>query len=301
MSKKIIVTGASGFVAGSIIDQAPTDWEVHAVSRSAAPVERPGLVWHSIDPLDGPRLEEAFGEVRPDAVLHTAAMADIDTCEANPALAQRVNGGLTRDIAELCAKAGARLVYLSTDTVFDGLRGGYTEEDPPGPINVYARTKVEGEEAVTSRLPDTGLVVRTALVMGLPIIGSGNSFLSRMMRYWEEGKPVGVPPSEIRSPIDAITLGQALLEVADSDLSGYLHLAGSEVVDRCEMARRIAERLGYGADLVVPSDPTNIPGRAPRPRDVSLDNTKARNTLKTRMHGLIGGLDLVLAYSQRIA
>jgi dTDP-4-dehydrorhamnose reductase len=299
MNKKVVVTGASGFVAGGVIDLAPAEWEVHAVSRSAAPVERRGLTWHSLDPLDSASLAETFRAVNPDAVIHTAAIADIDFCEANRDLARSVNAGLTRDLAKLAAENGSRFVHVSTDNVFDGFRGAYTEEDPPGAVNFYGTTKIEGEEAVLETLPKTGLVARTAVVVGFPIIGGGNSFLARMLRNWKEGKAVGVPENEIRTPIDVITLAQALIELVDTPLVGYLHLSGNETVNRCDMARRIAKHLGYSEDLVVPNDPTGIPGRADRPLDVSLVNAKARNLLKTPMRGLLGGLDLILEHEKR--
>ncbi|MDX9972624.1 MAG: SDR family oxidoreductase [FCB group bacterium] len=299
MSKTVLITGASGFVAGSVIDQAPEGWALHALSRSAPPVARRGLAWHSLDPLDAPSLEEAFRTIRPEAVIHTAAMADIDKCEAEKELARRVNAGFTRDLARLSVEGGARLIYVSTDNVFDGFRGQYTEEDTPGPVNFYGVTKMEGEEAVLEALPRTGVVVRTSLVMGLPVLGKGNSFLSRMMKSWEDGKPVGVPANETRTPIDIITLGQALIELVDNPVVGYLHTSGNETVNRLDMVQRIAAHLGYGADMVYANDPTVIPGRAARPLDVSLVNTRACSLLRTPMRGLLGGLELVLAYKRR--
>jgi dTDP-4-dehydrorhamnose reductase len=294
MAFRLLVTGASGFVAGGVVTLAPEDWEVHAVSRSAAPVDRRGLYWHSVDPLDEPAFERAFDEAQPQAVIHTAAMADIDACEARQDLAREVNVNLTRRIADLCRQSDSRLVFVSTDNAFDGNRGLYAESEPPNPVNFYGKTKVEAETVVRDSAPNS-IVARTALVMGLPMHGTGNSFIQRMMRSWKEGKTVGVPEEEIRTPIDVITLGRALLELAQSDLQGYLHLAGNEVINRFAMARRIAERLGYPPDLVEPNDPTGIPGRAPRPRDVSLSNSRAADLLTTSMHGLTKSLDLILA------
>jgi dTDP-4-dehydrorhamnose reductase len=298
MAKRLLITGAGGFVAGSVIRQAPGAWEVHAVSRSAAPVERPGLVWHTLDPIEEGPFETLFHELRPRVVVHTAAMADIDACEARPDLARRVNTDLTRRIAVLCRDAGARLVHLSTDNVFDGEKGDYTEEDPPDPVNFYGDTKVEAERAVV----DSGaaaVVARVAVVLGLPLLGVGNSFLTRMMESWKAGRPVGVPADEVRTPIDVVTLGRAILELADSQVTGILHLAGSEKMNRHEMAHRIAERLGFPREYAVPNDPTKIPGRAPRPRDVSLVNRKARGLLTTPLPNLMEGLELVLEAADR--
>lgn len=119
-------------------------------------------------------------EVQPSAVIHPAAMAGIDACQANPVQARRVNAEIAKGLADLCSRHGARLIFVSTDNVFDGKSGGYAEDDPVSPINYYGRTKVEGERAVRESLPDSA-VARLSLVMGLPVLGPGNSFLSRMI------------------------------------------------------------------------------------------------------------------------
>ncbi len=295
MSVRVLITGAGGFVAGSIIRQAAEAWEIHALSRSNAPFDRPGLSWHTLDPLDDAAMKSVFELIRPVAVIHTAAAADIDYCEANQDAARAINVELVRRLVSLCNSYDARLVHLSTDNVFDGTRGHYREEDETHPVNFYGCTKVEAETTVTHAR--NAVIARVALVMGLPMIGAGNSFLSRMRDAWAEGRRVGVPSNEIRSPIDVVTLGRALLELAVSDLQGVIHLAGNEVLNRYAMAVRIAEALGYSAELVESNEPRHIPGRAPRPRDVSMDNAKARATLDTPMLNLEEGLSLILSTS----
>ncbi|MCL4695323.1 MAG: sugar nucleotide-binding protein, partial [Candidatus Hydrogenedentes bacterium] len=154
-------------------------------------------------------------------------------------------------------------------------------------------TKVMAEEAV-KEAGGKYVIARVALVMGLPVIGSGNSFLSRMMKALDEDKDVTVPGNEIRSPIDVITLGRAIVELAGNDLRGFIHLSGSEVLNRYEMMQRIAKRLGHPVERIVQTDPSGIPGRAPRPLDVSLDNALAQLKLQTPMLGLDDALTLIL-------
>jgi dTDP-4-dehydrorhamnose reductase len=294
MAKRLLLTGANGFVAGSIIEAARGQWEIHAASRGLAPVERPGLVWHSFDPMDMDTFHDVFHEVDPAAVIHTAAIADIDLCEANRELATRVNYTYTHELAGLCWDHDTRFIFLSTDTVFDGERGMYTETDIPRPINFYADTKVRAEKSI-QEFGGNFVIARVALVMGLPVLGEGNSFVSRMAHALREGKQVATPAAEVRTPVDVITLGRALLELAAHEYRGIVHLSGNDRLDRHEMMQRIAKRLGLPPELVVAQDPSGIPGRAPRPRDVSLDNTRAKGVLKTPMVGLDDGLELVLA------
>ncbi len=298
MRKRLLITGGSGFVAGSVILSALEEWEVHVLSRTDAAIEREHLVWHRCMEIDEDGLHHAFHEIDPVAVIHTAAIADIDYSEANQETAKYVNAHLPGVVAELCEDHGIRLVHLSTDNVFDGERGLYKEDDPVNPINFYGRTKVMAEEAV-KEAGGKYVIARVALVMGLPVIGSGNSFLSRMMKSLDEGTNVTVPGNEIRSPIDVITLGRALVELAGNDLRGFIHLSGSEVMNRYQMMQRIAKRLGHPVERIVQTDPSGIPGRAPRPLDVSLDNALAQQKLQTPLPGLDDALTLILETAKR--
>jgi dTDP-4-dehydrorhamnose reductase len=294
MTKRLLVTGGTGFVAGSVIAQGWDEWDIHSLSRNEAPVQHHGLSWHQLDLLNTEQLRHAFDRIKPHAVVHAAAIADIDTCQVHQDVARRLNVEVTAELADLCGRAGAKMVFLSTDTVFDGHRGDYAEDDPPAPINYYAETKVAAEEIVADRVAD-GVIARLALVVGLPVLGVGNSSLARMTRGLEEGREQGMFVEEIRTPIDVITLGQALLELAGRELTGCFHLAGNDVLNRLEIGLQIAETFGYSKDLVVAKDSRLIPGRAPRPRDVSLNNHKARAMLETPMQPLDRGLDLILA------
>ncbi len=131
--------------------------------------------------------------------------------------------------------------------------------------------------------------------MGFGPLGGGNSFLERTIPMLRAGQTINVPPEEIRTPIDVVTLGQALLELVAGSFAGTIHLAGNDALDRVSLTRRIAERFGYSPGLVSPRPPAQISGRAPRPRDVSMSNAKARSVLATPMLGFGAALDRVLA------
>lgn len=289
--RKLAMTGGGGFVAGSVVQQAPADWEVHALSGKAPLAAKAGLVWHTLDLNQPADVHAAMAAIAPNVVIHAAAIGDIDFCENHPETAHAVNVGMTQSVAQCCRHRGTRLIYLSTDNVFDGTRGNYTEEDHPSPSNEYARTKAAGE-AIVSAL-DGAVIVRVALVMGFGLLGGGNSFLERTVPLFREGRTIYVPPEEIRTPIDVVTLGRALLELAALDWTGILHLAGNEALDRVSLTRRLAKLLGYSPDTVVPRSPTAIAGRAIRPRDVSLNNAKARALLKTPMRDFDSAFDLL--------
>lgn len=294
MTKRIVVTGATGFVAGSVLTQGAEPCELHAVSRGDPLDDKPQNVnWHRVEFEDAAELTRTLEKIRPEAVIHTAAIANIDYCEAHQEEAYNANAGMTQTLADYCAQTAVKLVFCSTDNIYDGEKGLYAEDDPPNSLNYYGATKLEAERIIAR--PETPWTAcRVALVMGLPVLGRGNSFLSRMLDQLEAGEKLGVPDTEIRSPIDVITLGAALLELAHNDYTGYLQLGGNDAVNRHEMAQRIARRLGYDPGRIVPNNPEHLPGRAPRPRDASLNNALARRVLKTPTQDIEGGIDLVM-------
>ncbi len=292
MSKKILVTGASGFVGGSVLHHAPTEWAMHACSRSPLSGAPANVTHHAFDLADKARTSEVVAAVKPDAIIHIAAIANIDYAEANQEETALVNTETTGRLAALAAEHGARFLFCSTDNVFDGVDGFYNEDALVSPVNFYGRTKVAAEVLAHEAL-ENSVIVRVALVIGMPIMGSGNSFLVKMEENLREGKEIQIPENEVRSPVDVITLGKSLLEFAGNDFTGTINLAGSTGLNRYEMAKQIARKLGHSEDLVVPTDSNAMPGRAPRPNDVSLDNALAKETLKTPMRDLDEALDMI--------
>ncbi len=281
-------------MAGSILAQAGVQWEVHGAGRTEGPNNSRPVHYHPIDLLDLEKLSLLMHSVRPDAVIHTAAIANIDFCENHPAIAEAMNIGVTERLARLCRETGAKLVFCSTDSVIDGKKGHYTESDLPVPINVYARTKVKAEQTVLAASAKN-VVARLSLVMGLPVMGKGNSFLAETLEKLKRGETVKFPENEIRTPVDVITLGAALNELAENAFGGIIHLSGNTRINRYGMGRQIAEATGFSPDLILPVNSNSLPGRAPRPDDASLDNSRARQILNTPMRSLSEGLVLTLS------
>jgi dTDP-4-dehydrorhamnose reductase len=298
VKKRLLVTGYGGFVAGSLVWQASPEWDVNVFSRSKASAEKDEFRCWQFDLCNTTQLRKFFAEVRPDAVVHTAALANIDYCQLNQDEAERVNVQVTQELSQLCSEHGTKMVFCSTDSIFDGEKGMYSEEDEPHAVNFYAKTKIRAEEVVRQCVVQS-VVARLSLVMGLPVLGVGNSFLAKMSTALAAGHEVKFPANEIRTPVDIITLGRALLELAANDFSGTLHLAGSTCLNRYDMGCQIAERMGYSPDLVVAIDSNAMVRRAPRPNDASLDNSKACNTLSTPMQTLLDGLDLTLTSKRK--
>ena len=290
---KLLITGANGFVAGSIIAQARASWDVHGIARSGLPSVPGNASFYQFDLLDTEKLNKLFFKLKPDAVIHAAAVANIDFCQDNKTIAEKVNVGVTNTIAQLCKDNNSKLILCSTDTVFDGSKGNYAEDDSPNPVNYYAETKIKAEQIVAAA-SDKNIVARLSLVMGLPVIGKGNSFLADTIEKLKKGEPVKFPENEIRTPIDVITAGVALVELAGNSFGGIIHLAGNTKINRFEMAKQIALATGFSPELIAGTNSNAISGRAPRPNDASLNNSKAKYILKTKMLSLMDGLALTI-------
>jgi dTDP-4-dehydrorhamnose reductase len=293
VGRTLLVTGGAGFLGANILMQAASSLTLHAVDQAQPPLRRENLTWHTLGLQDRKALQDLVIGLNPDVVVHTAALSDIDFCEANPLKADDVNTRVTLQVAELCRLTGARLIFFSSDSVFDGRAGGYRETDAPVPLNHYARTKVKAENGIDGILANH-VIVRPSLIMGLPVLESGNSFLWRLITSLRRGIPSAFPASEFRTPIDVITLSRATLELTMLNFTGTLHLAGNDRLSRYEIARRIACTLGYPAELVVDKEPEPVHGRALRPVDASLDNTRAKSLLATPMRDFDDALRLIV-------
>lgn len=293
MDTRILVTGARGFVAGSVLAQGRSRAECHAVSRTAAPDPGPdGTRWHALDSRAEADWDRLISTVRPTAIIHTAAVADVNFCEVDPDAALAINAGLTGTLARLCARHGVKLVHCSTDTVFDGERAPYAEDDVPEPINRYGETKAAAERAV-QEAGGCWAVARLSLVVGLPAAAAGNSTLSRMLDAFRAGRTVGGLVTEYRTPIDLVTVGRALLELALGAPTGLFHLSGLTRLSRYDLTCRIARAFGFPESLVEAQTTMAQTGRARRPRDVSMSHARARALLATPMREFDDALRLV--------
>ena len=255
---RLLITGASGYLGAELARRAPRATGTYLTS------ERPGAA--RLDVRDAVAVTRLFDEQRPQAVIHTAYLESGEG-------AAGVNVDGSRYVARAAANVGARLVHVSTDLVFDGALGRpYTEDDEPRPITEYGRQKLAAEEAVREALPDA-LVVRTSLIYG-------GAEPSRHERLARDGGGVKFFTDELRSPVQVGDLAAALLELAASDVSGVLHVAGADGVSRYELARLVAANPDTLESGLAAEHPT------PRPLDCRLDSSRAQTMLSMRLRGV---------------
>lgn len=294
MADAILVTGASGVVGEALVRRLLADRGREVVVLTRRPdLARAGARPLAVDLADEPATIDAVLALRPRAIVHLAAMTRIDDCAADPARARVVNVRATTVLAELAAGMGAGFVLGSTDLVFDGRHAPYREADVPAPLSEYGRTKAAAELAVRAA-SDRHLVCRMSLVYG-PCRGALRQ-LDWILDKARRGEPVELFADEWRTPIDSVSLADALCELVDTEAQGVLHLGGADRVDRLDFGRRLLARAGLDPGLARAASRAD---HAERPADVSLDSTRARSTLVAPLPGLDEGLERVWAAHAR--
>lgn len=265
-----LVTGASGAL-GSYLTRALRAGSDDVVGWCGA---SRSLSLTPVDLCDRDSVAAAFAAARPEAVIHAAALARVDESMRNPNRARQINVDSAAQLAELCAAANARLVYISTDLVFDGTQAPYREADAVQPLSVYGRTKADGELTVLKY--SRAAVARISLLYGAAINGRPGHF-DRLATALKSGEPTVLFTDEWRTPLPLATAADALIALARSDVRGTLHLGGPERMSRYEMGQRLAARLGVSADRLVAGSRDDLPDAESRPRDVSLDASRWRS------------------------
>jgi dTDP-4-dehydrorhamnose reductase len=227
----------------------------------------------TVDFADLDLLTIAFRQTNPEITIHAAALSRILDCYRTPERARHVNSEGSAVLARLAAEAGSRMLYVSTDLVFDGERGGYREEDTANPLSVYGRTKHDAEAAVLSYPQHTA--VRVSLLFG-PSLIDRESFFDEQVAALRGCRSVNLFADEWRTPLSLATAADALVALALSDYTGLIHLGGPERLSRFEMGLRLAAHLGVDPSLVIAGRRAQAPAPEARPRDTSLDSSRWR-------------------------
>lgn len=245
---RILVTGASGLLGLNFGLLTAARHEVIGVVNRH-PLRGTGFKMLAVDLLQPDSAARLLDEVQPEMILHCAALANIDECEAQPERAEAINAHLPGELARLSAERGIYLLHISTDAVFDGLRGDYTEDDETSPVSVYARTKLQGEQAVLAANPAAS--VARVNFFGWSLSGSrslGEFFVNNL----SAGIEVNGFTDVFFKPLQVNDLGDTLLRMASKRLSGVYHVLSSEALSKYEFGFKIAQMFGYDEDLIHP-------------------------------------------------
>jgi len=277
---RVLITGGSGLLGSALVRAARQEYEV-SFTYHRHPVDLPGASGLRLV-LEGERKPVAalLEASKPDVIIHTAGLRSLDYCETHPEEARRVNVEGTLRLAEAAAEHDIPFVFISTESVFDGTRGMYREDDVPNPITIYGRTKLEAEQSVRRLLPDA-LIVRTSSIYGRS--QHGQSLAEYILEELADGRPLEMITDSAFSPILSDNLAEAILELVRTHRGGLYHVAGTERCSRYEFALAVAHVFGYDPGLIRPVTFQEVRARfdAVRPRDLSMNVSQAQAALRT--------------------
>ena len=282
---RLLITGVSGMLGHRLALLAAGQHEILGCYRSLR-VKIAGVQTIDLGLEDAAQLTRVVQSWKPEVIIHTAAVTDVDRCERERDYARRINAEATSILAELAEDHGAKFIYISTDYVFDGQKGIYVESDVPNPISYYGESKLLGERAVTQEC-SKGLILRTSIFgrQVPPRVGLMESLLGAL----HSGRMLSRFADQYYSPIYTGDLSRIILNLLGSEANGLFHAGGARV-SRLEFAEHVAEVFSFDRARFQPSCFTHIDGLAKRPKDSSLSSQKLEKLLNIRAPAAREGL-----------
>jgi len=286
MRERWLVTGASGQLGGHVVRQLATEGLADRVLALAGRgnVGTADVNAQHIDVRDEAALRACVAAYRPTIILHLAAMTAVAEAYARPTEAERVNTHATGVLVDAAERCGARLVFSSTDMVFDGEAAPYREDDPPNPLNQYGRTKAAAERLVL--IGGNTLVVRLPLMYGLPVTPRATT-CAQQLAALERREPLRLFVDEFRTPASLRDGARAVIGLARSERPGLLHVAGPQRLSRYQLAQAFARALRIDNPRLEPVSRSSVASPERRPADLSLDDTAFRHEFQELAPGPI--------------
>ncbi len=284
---RILVTGASGLLGLNMALEASQQHEVFGSVNSNVIQTTAFTVLQSDLTVPG-ALEKLIDESQPEWVINCAALANLEACEANPALAEKLNSELPEKLANYVAKGGARLVHISTDAVFDGKRGGYTEEDQPNPLSLYARTKLKGEQAVLATNPQA--IVARVNLFGWSLRGK-RSLAEWFFNNLSAGNSIKGFTDVYFCPLLSNDLAKIVLKMLDIGTQGLFHVVSSECSSKYDFGVRLARLFDFDKTLIRPALVSEAGLAAVRSPNLTLNSDKLSTELGVSPPDLKAGLE----------
>jgi dTDP-4-dehydrorhamnose reductase len=290
---KVLVVGGTGLVGNALVRA----WTAAGASVAAATYHNhPSGTFLQLDMRDAAGVRTLLERFRPDVVAVPAANPFVDYCELHPAETREVNVTGTLNVAQACRDIGARMIFYSSDYVYDGVKGVYTEEDAPSPINEYGRQKAEAEAGVMA-LDPRNLVIRTSGAYGWQ--WEPKNFVLQIRTRLSKGETMKVADDVRYNPTYVENLAEITAALVADGASGIFHVVGAEEIARHEFAVRAAKAFGLDPSLLIPTPAAALGSPTPRPKQSSLRTDKVRAAAAAQPVGVDEGLRRMLAMETR--
>jgi dTDP-4-dehydrorhamnose reductase len=291
--KTVLITGANGLLGQKLACDFHPHYKVIACDLSPESfISFPNLSYESLDITNRRQLGFHISFYHPEVVVNAAAYTDVDRCEIHKDKAWAANVGGVKNLASLCKKERIKLIHLSTDYIFNGEEGPYSEDDPPDPVNFYGETKLESEKIIKDGGIDF-LLVRTNVLYGFGNKVKPNFFLSLLDKLSKNEK-IEIVTDQFNNPTLVDNLSLCILEMVQKDISGINHVAGSEYLSRYDFATKVASKFSFDENNILPTKTERLQQKAKRPHRGGLKIDKAHGILETKLLDVNQGLDYLI-------
>ena len=273
---KVGVTGASGMLGSALITHLSKSYKVFATSRGKG-VEGKNIKWDCFNLTDIILLNEWLETIKPDVVIHCAAIANVDLCEDNAKLAKKLHIETTEVMVNYLDSNGGRLIYISTDSVFDGEKqGAYSESDLVNPLNVYAKTKIMGEKSVQSM--NNGLVLRTNIIGWTQ--EDKTSFAEWVLNRLNDNAPLNLFYDVYFSPLTVYDLSFIIEKIIEKPILGLYHCGSRDNISKYDFGKKMAEIFQLSDTNINRVSIDSAGFRASRPKNMALNSDKLSDKLQ---------------------
>jgi dTDP-4-dehydrorhamnose reductase len=291
-NNKILIAGSNGLLGQKLVETFVKDYQVVGIGRKkSANQELSDFQYRPCNITKRKELQQLVDAFKPNFIINAAAYTNVDGCEDEKEDCWNVNASGGENLAHVGRRVGALLVHVSTDYVFDGVQGNYTEESKPNPLGYYGRSKLAGENAIViSGVEYT--IVRTMVLYGTAVNIRPN-FAIWLIEKLSKGEPVNVVDDQIGNPTLADDLARAIRKIVELRKTGLYHIVGSESIDRYHFALKLAQVFEFDPNLINPIKTVELKQKAPRPLNSTFNMEKAKRELGVEMKGVEEGLKML--------
>ena len=293
--KRILVTGSNGLLGQKITDLALLDPEIDLVASSKGSNRYPitsGYRYVDLDVCDANQLLTTITKIKPDTIIHTAAMTNVDACEDDRETCRKLNVDAVKSLATICKAQEIHLIHLSTDFIFDGASGPYTEDDEPNPLSYYGQSKLDAEQLIQAS-GCRAAILRTIIVYGIVNDMSRTNIVLWAKGALEKGDPISVVNDQWRMPTLAEDLAACCLLAAKKDATGIYNASGKDLMNMVQLVQNVAEFWHLDKSLIKSISSESLNQKAKRPPKTGFILDKTIRELGYKPHSFMEGLSIL--------